>query len=210
MKAAIRWTRARGNELSIDARRIAVLGRSAGAHLALIAAGTAGLGDFEGGGGNQGISTAVGAVVAIFPPTLFFTGEQRTHGGTPARALLGETATEEAARLAGPLSHVGPAFAPTLPLALALLLARAALSQMDVPTRSSYVMAVVTPTERPAAASFTSVPRSLAAAASPALAGALFAASFQALPLLVCGGLKIAYDLLLLAQFRSLKPPEEL
>jgi predicted MFS family arabinose efflux permease len=102
------------------------------------------------------------------------------------------------------------AFAPTLPLALALLLARAALSQMDVPTRSSYVMAVVTPTERPAAASFTSVPRSLAAAASPALAGALFAASFQALPLLVCGGLKIAYDLLLLAQFRSLKPPEEL
>jgi hypothetical protein len=81
---------------------------------------------------------------------------------------------------------------------------------MDVPTRSSYVMAVVTPTERPAAASFTSVPRSLAAAASPALAGALFAASFQALPLLICGGLKIAYDLLLLAQFRSLKPPEEL
>jgi MFS family permease len=102
------------------------------------------------------------------------------------------------------------AFAPSLSLTLALLLLRAALSQMDVPTRSSYVMAVVTPAERPAAASFTSVPRSLAAAASPALAGALFAASFQALPLLICGGLKIAYDLLLLAQFRSLKPPEEL
>ena len=65
-------------------------------------------------------------------------------------------------------------------VALALLLVRAALSQMDVPTRSSYVMAVVTAAERPAAASFTSVPRSLAAAASPALAGALFAASFQA------------------------------
>jgi MFS family permease len=101
------------------------------------------------------------------------------------------------------------AFAPTLPLALALLLVRAALSQMDVPTRSSYVMAVVTDAERPAAASFTSVPRSLAAAAGPALAGALFAASFQALPLLICGTLKIAYDLLLLAQFRRLKPPEE-
>ena len=72
------------------------------------------------------------------------------------------------------------AFAPTLPIALALLLVRAALSQMDVPTRSSYVMAVVTPAERAAAASFTSVPRSLAAAASPALAGALFAASFRA------------------------------
>ena len=101
------------------------------------------------------------------------------------------------------------AFAPSLPLALALLLVRAALSQMDVPTRSSYVMAVVTEAERPAAASFTSVPRSLAAAASPALAGALFAASFQALPLLICGTLKIIYDLLLLAQFRQVKPPEE-
>jgi predicted MFS family arabinose efflux permease len=101
------------------------------------------------------------------------------------------------------------AFAPTLPLTLALLLVRAALSQMDVPTRSSYVMAVVTPAERAAAASFTSVPRSLAAAASPALAGALFAASLQAWPLLICGVLKIAYDLMLLMQFRHLKPPEE-
>ena len=101
------------------------------------------------------------------------------------------------------------AFAPTLPLALALLLVRAALSQMDVPTRSSYVMAVVTPAERPAAASFTSVPRSLAAAASPALAGALFAASFLVLPLLICGTLKIGYDLLLLRQFRTVRPPEE-
>ncbi|PAQ10240.1 MFS transporter, partial [Mesorhizobium temperatum] len=101
------------------------------------------------------------------------------------------------------------ALVPTLPLALVLLLIRAALSQMDVPTRSSYVMAVVTEAERAAAASFTSVPRSLAAAVSPALAGALFAASFRAWPLLICGALKIAYDLLLLMQFRHLKPPEE-
>ena len=101
------------------------------------------------------------------------------------------------------------ALAPTLPVALALLLIRAALSQMDVPTRSSYVMAVVTPSERAAAASFTSVPRSLAAAASPALAGALFAASFRAWPLVICGTLKIVYDLLLLIQFRHMKPPEE-
>ena len=101
------------------------------------------------------------------------------------------------------------AFAPSLALALTLLLVRAALSQMDVPTRSSYVMAVVTEAERPAAASFTSVPRSLAAAASPAIAGALFAASFQMLPLLICGTLKIVYDLLLLWQFRRVKPPEE-
>ncbi|WP_064843215.1 MFS transporter [Rhizobium phaseoli] len=101
------------------------------------------------------------------------------------------------------------AFAPTLPLVLILLMIRAALSQMDVPTRSSYVMAVVTEAERAAAASFTSVPRSLAAAASPALAGALFATSFRAWPLLICGTLKIVYDLLLLLQFRHHKPPEE-
>jgi MFS family permease len=101
------------------------------------------------------------------------------------------------------------AVAPKLTIALVLLLIRAALSQMDVPTRSSYVMAVVTEPERPAAASFTSVPRSLAAAVSPAMAGALFAASFQALPLIICGSLKIIYDLLLLLQFRLVKPPEE-
>jgi MFS family permease len=107
------------------------------------------------------------------------------------------------------LCLIGAAFAPTLELALALLLVRAALSQMDVPTRSSYVMAVVTEAERPAAASVTAVPRSLAAAASPALAGALFAAGLHAWPLLACGGLKIAYDLLLLYAFRHVRPPEE-
>jgi MFS family permease len=101
------------------------------------------------------------------------------------------------------------AVAPTRSLALALLLVRAALSQMDVPTRSSYVMAVVTEAERAGAASFTSVPRSLAAAASPAIAGALFAASYRAWPLLICGALKIVYDLLLLMQFRNVRPPEE-
>jgi len=101
------------------------------------------------------------------------------------------------------------AFAHTLPLALAFLLVRAALSQMDVPTRSSYVMAVVTEAERAAAASFTSVPRSLAAAASPAIAGALFAASYRSWPLLICAALKISYDLLLLLLFRHVKPPEE-
>ena len=70
-------------------------------------------------------------------------------------------------------------------------------------------MAVVTDAERPAATSFTSVPRSLVAAASPAISGALFAASFQILPLLIRGTLKIVYDLLLLAQFKRMRPPEE-
>jgi sugar phosphate permease len=89
------------------------------------------------------------------------------------------------------------AVAPNLPLALALLLLRSALSQMDVPTRSAYVMAVVTPAERAAAASVTAVPRSLAAAISPALAGALFAGGWIAAPLIACGALKIAYDVVL-------------
>lgn len=101
------------------------------------------------------------------------------------------------------------AVAPSLEMALAFLLVRAALSQMDVPTRSSYVMAVVTPAERPAAASVTSVPRSLAAAASPAIAGALFAAGYEAWPLVLCGVLKILYDVALLWVFRHIKPPEE-
>jgi MFS family permease len=101
------------------------------------------------------------------------------------------------------------AVVPSLEVALALLLVRAALSQMDVPTRSSYVMAVVTPPERPAAASLTSVPRSLAAAASPTLAGALFAGGLEAWPLVICGLLKILYDLALLWMFRHVKPPEE-
>jgi MFS family permease len=101
------------------------------------------------------------------------------------------------------------AVAPGVELALGLLLVRAALSQMDVPTRSSYVMAVVTPPERTAAASLTSVPRSLATAASPALAGALFAAGLEAWPLVICGVLKIVYDLALLWMFRHVKPPEE-
>jgi len=107
------------------------------------------------------------------------------------------------------LCLIAAAFAPSVEWALGLLLVRAALSQMDVPTRSSYVMAVVTEAERPAAASVTAVPRSLASAASPALAGALFAAGYAAWPLLLCGGLKILYDLLLLAAFRHIKPPEE-
>ena len=95
------------------------------------------------------------------------------------------------------------AFAPSLPLALGLLLGRALLSQMDVPTRSAFVMAVVTPAERAAAASFTSVPRSLAASLSPSLGGALFAAGWLAAPLAACGVLKIVYDLALLAAFRQ-------
>jgi MFS family permease len=101
------------------------------------------------------------------------------------------------------------AFSPSLTVTLALLLVRSALSQMDVPTRTSYVMAVVTPAERTAAASVTAVPRSLASAVSPAMSGALLSTSFLGLPLILCGVLKIAYDLSLLFSFRHIKPPEE-
>jgi MFS family permease len=101
------------------------------------------------------------------------------------------------------------ALAPNLPVALALLFVRSALSQMDVPTRTAYVMAVVTPAERPAAASFTAVPRSLAAALSPTISGALFAAGFVSLPLVACGVLKIAYDLALWRGMRGEHLPGE-
>jgi len=100
-------------------------------------------------------------------------------------------------------------FAPTLGLAVILLLARYALSQMDVPTRASYVMAVVPPEARAAAASVTAVPRSLAAAISPMLAGYLLARSVFGWPLIIGGLLKTVYDVLLLLNFRSLPAPEE-
>jgi MFS family permease len=100
-------------------------------------------------------------------------------------------------------------FMPTLELALLFLFLRSALSSMDVPARTSYVMAVVSPGERPAAASVTAVPRSLASALSPSLAGALLTMSAFGWPLVICGALKIVYDLALLKMFSAVKPPEE-
>ena len=106
------------------------------------------------------------------------------------------------------LALMAAAFAPTLELALGLLLLRALLSQMDVPTRSAYVMSVVSAPERVAAAGYTLVPRSLAAALSPTLSGAMLAAGHLAAPLLLCGVMKIAYDLTLLAVFRRVEPAD--
>jgi MFS family permease len=104
---------------------------------------------------------------------------------------------------------IAAAFAPNLAVVLALLLVRSALSQMDVPTRASYVMAVVTPAERTAAASITAVPRTVTSSISPALSGVLLATSFSGLPLVACGVLKIVYDVILLVSFRHIRPPEE-
>ena len=101
------------------------------------------------------------------------------------------------------------AFAPNAAVAFALLVVRALLSNMDVPARTSYVMAIVTPAERAAAAGVTNVPRSLASALSPALSGFLFSVSPFPWPLLIGGGLKALYDVLLLWRFQAVRPPEE-
>jgi MFS family permease len=99
---------------------------------------------------------------------------------------------------------------PTLRLAAFMLLLRFSISQMDVPTRQSYTMAVVTPTERAAASGITGVARTTGAAISPLLAGLLFSrASLINVPFYLAGGLKILYDVLLLRGFRSVKPPHE-
>jgi predicted MFS family arabinose efflux permease len=102
------------------------------------------------------------------------------------------------------------ALMPNVWLAVTMLLARQSLSQMDVPTRQSYTMAVVDPDERAAAASVTGVSRSVAASGSPALAGFLLNATTFGWPLIISGVLKSAYDLLLLARFRGVRPSEEI
>jgi MFS family permease len=101
-------------------------------------------------------------------------------------------------------------FMPTLSLAIGFLLLRFSISQMDVPTRQSYTVAVVAPDERSAASGVTAIARSIGASVSPALTGLLFSVPilFNA-PFFLSGGLKIMYDLLLYREFRALKPPEE-
>jgi MFS family permease len=104
---------------------------------------------------------------------------------------------------------ISAALMPTAWLAIACLLLRMALSQMDVPARQSYVMAVVPEEERAAAASVTNVPRSLASALAPAIGGALLSVSSFGWPLILAGSVKILYDVLLLLQFRNVRPDEE-
>ena len=99
---------------------------------------------------------------------------------------------------------------PTLPLAVGVLLARFAISQMDVPTRQSYTIAVVNPDERSAAAGVTGIARSLGAAVSPSLATPLLqSVPLAGLPFIIGGSLKIVYDLLVLRAFSAVRPPEE-
>ena len=153
-----------------------------------------------------GLSTQTGGLV-FFVASLLAGFSQL--GSTWLAARIGLIRTMVYTHLPANAFLVLAAFMPTAPLAVTCLLLRMAFSQMDVPARQSYVMAIVPPEERAAAASVTNVPRSLGTALSPSLAGALIAASCFGWPLVIGGVLKIAYDLLLLAQFRNAPPPEE-
>jgi MFS family permease len=100
---------------------------------------------------------------------------------------------------------------PNLSLAVLLLLIRFSISQMDVPTRQSYTMAVVRPEERSAAGGITGVARTTGASISPLFAGLLFARpALISVPFFIAGTLKIAYDLLLYRKFISIQPDEEM
>ena len=134
VKAAIRWVRAHAEELAIDPDRVVLQGFSAGAHLALFAAGTQDIPEFEGEGGHRGVSTKVAAVVALYPPTAMFHDADeaafenrypvadmeawkqhlRGHEGVPSWVLLGLQASEDAIRRASPSSYISSAFPPTL------------------------------------------------------------------------------------------------
>jgi len=151
---------------------------------------------------------SVGATGTIFFATGLLSGFSGLLAAPLARRI-GLIRTMVFTHLPANILLIATAFMPSLPLAIACLLARSLLSQMDVPARSSYVMAVVTPPERAAAASVTNVPRSLAAALPPVLAGWSLDRTSFGWPLVIGGALKVAYDLLLFFQFRHTRPPEE-
>lgn len=114
-KAAIRWMRASAGDLGIDPARIAAQGHSAGAHLALLAAGTPGDPAFAGDGGNADQGEELAAVVAVYPSVRFhLPSEKRTSGASPADALAGDDVTADEARAAGPIEYVSPGFPPTM------------------------------------------------------------------------------------------------
>ena len=113
-KRAIRWVRSQSGELGFDPDKLCLEGHSAGAHLVLLAAGTPDDARLDPPEGAGGVSAAVAAVAAVYPPVLFYLGETRPSGGLPARSLPGADASEAAARLASPVEHVTPALPPVM------------------------------------------------------------------------------------------------
>ena len=101
------------------------------------------------------------------------------------------------------------AFAPTLPIAIAIYVSRMALSQMDVPTRQSYIVGVVSEDERTAAAGITNISRNVAQSVSPSIAGSLLQLSLLSAPFIIGGVLKIVYDVALYMNFKNTKPSDE-
>jgi MFS family permease len=153
-----------------------------------------------------------GLSLAVAGAFFFWTGALSAVSQLAAPVLakrIGLINTMVFTHLPASLCVIAVAFAPNAGVAFALLVVRALLSNMDVPARTSYVMAIVTPAERAAAAGVTNVPRSLASAFSPAIAGLLFSLSPFAWPLVIGGALKATYDLLLLWRFQQVRPPEE-
>ena len=114
VKRAIRWAKTNARDLRFDPDKLCLEGHSAGAHLVLLAAGTPDDFRLDPPEGLGGVSTEVAAVCAIYPPTLFHTGETRPSGSLPARVLPGADASDEAAALASPMSHLTPNFPPTI------------------------------------------------------------------------------------------------
>jgi MFS family permease len=150
---------------------------------------------------NLRFDLSTGTTGAIFFAAGLLAGASQFLAG-PLSARIGLVRTMVFTHLPANVLLAAAAFAPQPGIAVALLLMRALLSQMDVPARQAFVMAVVPPEERAAAASVTNVPRSLAAATTPLLAGALLARSDVGWPLFLAGVGKATYDLLLLARFR--------
>ncbi len=137
-----------------------------------------------------GLASAAGALSSLIAPRLsrrFGLVETMAFTHMPANVLC-----------------IAAGLAPTAPIAVALLILRATMSQLDVPARQTFVMTVVPPAERAAAAAYTNLPRSLAAAATPPVAGWLLHHSPNGWPLVAGGAIKLAYDVILLVRFRSL------
>ncbi|MEI9989782.1 MAG: alpha/beta hydrolase [Rhizomicrobium sp.] len=111
---ALRWVRGHAGELGFDPDKLCLEGHSAGGHLALLAAGSGDDARLDPPEGAGGVSAAVAAVAAIYPPVLFYVGGERPAGGVPAAALPGAEISAEMAALASPLHHIGPGLPPVM------------------------------------------------------------------------------------------------